>query len=512
MPLNSDMKNSPQSLTERVVKGSGVVLLFTFLGSPIGYLIRVLYSNSLSIEMFGLFYAALAFFALLSTYLDFGLGISCSYFIPKFLKKQDFSSVATIFHYTQIAELLVTLVAALFLYLSADWLAVKYFKSPSAVNLIYIFSIYLIANSIFTALNALFVGFQNEKYYASMHFFRLFFILVFSTFFWFFDFGNVLYFAATWVAGTILMVVVYYLLLARRYSFVLQKFHNDPSLLKRMISYGFPTLLTTSLFTFISSTDTLFLTYFHGLKDVGVYNVVLPLATLSGLFLTPINALILPLISHLMEGEESKIVYLVQSLLKLVPFIGIYFALFLSLFPGQIITTLFGAKWSGLAETSLIIFSLGFIWSPLSNFLVIILSGMGKTNERLKLSFLVAILNIILCFLLIPRFGVIGAVIANSLVYMISVVIFTKMIERFFQITYSYMFYVKLLLLVGVIFIFVKALGVNPNGLIQISIVGLLYTIPFLIFGFTQDVLDTKTRKLLMSRIFKGFVADPTQN
>ncbi|MEP7167002.1 MAG: flippase [Candidatus Woesebacteria bacterium] len=497
------MTSKPHSLTEKVLKGSGTVLIFTLLGSPIAYCIRLLYSNTLSIEMFGLFYAALAFFALISTYLDFGLGLSCSYFIPKFIKKKDFESVSRVFMYTQIVEVAVSIIFSVGLFLNAKWLAMYYFKSELSINLISIFCLYLVANSVFTVINALFVGLQDEKFYSSMHMLRLVFILMFSVFFWLYDVKDVVYYAATWMMSTFLVTILYYIAVIRNYPFVFKKFSWNSTLLRTMITYGVPTLITTSLYTFISSTDTVFLTYFHGLKDVGIYNVVFPLATLSGLFLTPINSLILPLISHLMEGEEEKIAHLVQNILRLVPFIGLYFGLFIALFATSIVGTLFGNKWIGLVEIPLIIFSFGYILSPLSNFLVLILSGMGKTAQRLRLSIYVAVLNITLCFVFIPFYGVVGAVIANTLVYIVSVYLFTRIISNSFQLTYSYGFYVKLGLFASGIFLLVKIFHIQPLGFIQIGITGLLYTMIFALFAFTQEVLDAQTMKLLRSGIMR---------
>src|SRR5262249_34152949 len=148
------MENS-ESLTEKVFKGSSIVLAFALVGTPIGYLIRVLYSYTLSIEMFGLFYAVLAFFLLISTYLDFGLGFSVAYFIPKFLKQHEPKKVAYVFKYYQILQLTIALVTASILLLTAEPLAQHYFKSAAAVPLIYLFCMYLIFNNVFNSLNAL---------------------------------------------------------------------------------------------------------------------------------------------------------------------------------------------------------------------------------------------------------------------------------------------------------------------------------------------------------------------
>jgi len=87
------MEEYTHPLTQRVLRGGMIVLFFSFLASPLGYAFRLLLSRTLSIEMYGLFYAVLALFATLITYNDLGFGLSAAYFIPKFLAKGDKQSV-----------------------------------------------------------------------------------------------------------------------------------------------------------------------------------------------------------------------------------------------------------------------------------------------------------------------------------------------------------------------------------------------------------------------------------
>ena len=103
---NKNNKNSfENSLTHYLVRGGIFVIFFSFLAAPIGYLTRMLYSRSLSIEMFGLFYSTIAFFTLLGSFNDLGFGYSLSYLVPKFIKKNQNQKVWNVFKYDQIIEI-----------------------------------------------------------------------------------------------------------------------------------------------------------------------------------------------------------------------------------------------------------------------------------------------------------------------------------------------------------------------------------------------------------------------
>ncbi|MDO8610907.1 MAG: oligosaccharide flippase family protein, partial [bacterium] len=95
---------NPKKLTQRIFKGSAIVLFFAILSSPIGYLLRIFYSQTLSIENFGLLYAVLALFTTLATYNDLGFGYSTSYFIPKYFKKKYYQKCWLLYKYDQFIE------------------------------------------------------------------------------------------------------------------------------------------------------------------------------------------------------------------------------------------------------------------------------------------------------------------------------------------------------------------------------------------------------------------------
>ena len=86
---DSTLIQTTEKLRSKLTKSSITVVLLALIGAPLGYGIRMILSRTLEPEMFGLMYAVIALFALLSEYNDLGFGYSVSYLIPKFLKKME---------------------------------------------------------------------------------------------------------------------------------------------------------------------------------------------------------------------------------------------------------------------------------------------------------------------------------------------------------------------------------------------------------------------------------------
>lgn len=492
-----------QILTKRILKGSFIVLVFTILGAPLGYLIRILYSHTLSIEMYGLFYAVLALFSVLSTYNDLGFGYSVSYFVPKYFKKKDYTTCWNLYLYDLIIEVCTSIFISLLILIFGQWLALNYFKVPGSQNLIYLLCIYFIANSFVEALNRFFNGLQQEKFYSSIQFSRLFFILFFSAFFWLFDIPNILFFAISWSLGYIFVAIIYSFILYKFNSNLIKKFTWDIKLVKLMFYYAIPTLITTSIYTFITFTDTFFITLFRGVGQVGIYYIILPIVSIVSIFLSPINSLLFPLISHLMEKEKEKVDQLLNIILKTIPFVSLYFSLFIILFPSALVKYLFGEKWLGLVEIPLTILAVGFVASSLSGFLCTVVSAMGEVKQRLKVSITIALLNIILNGLLVFNFGVTGAVIANSIVFIFSVVLYGKIINKVIYFKYPYIFYLKIFIFSLFLFLLVRSFQIEPQSLLQTIIFGIVYTIIIFTLGLYLKIVD-KNIFNIVSRMIKN--------
>lgn len=450
--------------------------------------------------MYGLFYSVLSLFTVLAAYNDLGFGYSVAYFVPKYIKEGRYKEAWSLYKYDQIIEVGTSLLLSGILILSADFLVDNYFKVPEAKSLIYIFCAYFVANSFLEALHKFFSGLQQEAYYSSIQPVRLFFTALLSGIFFLFGSGNIVDYALGWMLAYFATSIIFQLLLyTKNKNITGSKLDWDKDLFVKMAKYALPTIVTTTVFTLTTSIDVFFLTLFRGVAEVGIYNVALPIAAISNIFISPLNALIMPMVSEHMEGEKDKARFLLGVVLKIVPFIALYFALFVVLFPTQTIGFLFGEKWVGLVELPLMILITSFIFSSLSGFLVSFISGMGKVKERFFVTVIIAVTNLVISIPMIYFYGVLGAVLANAFVFVFSAISYGVVVRSELSFKLPTIFYLKLIVFSAAIVIVTKLSGFAPVNLFQYLLSGFVYSLVFLIFAFTMKII---TKDMLESLKF----------
>lgn len=488
-----------QSLKEKVVKGSVIVLITTFLGSFCAYLIRILFSRTLSVESYGLFYSALALVNIATVYIDLGFGYSVVYLLPKYIKSKNYSKAWNVFIHGQTVSLTMSVVVAVILATLASFLAKNYFKISGSENLIYIFCIYLISSTFLSGLSQIYTGLQKVKYYSSINVLKWLLILVFSILFFLFDFPNIIFYAIAWSLAHIVTAAIFlYLFLLRHRFLTKNKIVLEGKTLKYMWSFALPSLLESVIYSFVVLTDTFFLTLFRGVREVGIYNIIYPIASISIMLLNPVNGVILPLVSHLMEGERDKLTYLVNRILEIVPFTGLYFALFIVMFPSSTVGLIFGNKWLGLVELPLTIIALGSVGLLMAVILGTVLIGTGKIRERLKIFTFIGIFHVIFNAIFVWQFGVLGVVITNSLVGLSLSILFAKIIRGIIIFKVPIRFYLILFVFSSIFYLCIKFAKINPQNWFEFIGSGVIYTIIFIALGFILKVYDKKLLFMLL--------------
>jgi len=118
--------------------------------------------------------------------------------------------------------------------------------------------------------------------------------------------------------------------------------------------------------------------------------------------------------------------------------------------------------------------------------------GIGKVRSKLKMAIFTAFISIILNGLLTYYWGVLGTVIAASIMAFIVSFLFGKIISSVIIFKIPYAFYTKLILFSFVIFTLVKFTGIYPRNWFELTIYGLVYSILFAIFGYILKIYDKK--------------------
>lgn len=267
-----------------------------------------------------------------------------------------------------------------------------------------------------------------------------------------------------------------------------------------MGSYAVPAILGGFISALPVMVTTFFLTIFAGIREVGMYNVIYPLATIPIVLLYPLNTLILPLVSHLMEGEKEKLGYLIEKILEIIPFVVVYFSLFVILFPSVSVGSIFGLKWLGKVELALSILCLGVVFLIISGLLETIALGIGKVKNRLKITTLIAVFGIPITAFLIFNFGIMGAISSIILIAIISSVTFLLIIREDISFKIPFFFYIKLLLFSSALFILVRIINTQPAGWFEFIGYGIIYTAVYASYGYVFKMYDKKVILMIFGK------------
>ena len=490
-----------KNLGEKILKGSVAVLTLTFLGSIFAYLIRIIFSRTLSVESYGLFYAVLGLFNVLTTYIDLGYGYSVVYLLPKYIREKNYKEAWNVFIHGQTISLTITLLVSVLLIIFAPFLSNNYFRVPGSENLIYIFCIYLISYVILNGLIQIFASLQQAAYFASITVSKWLLTLIISAVFLGFGVQNVIVFAIALAVAHLLTAIIYsYLLIIKHPLLIKNKVTIQKSTYKKMTAFALPAILETLVYSAVIATDTFLLTLFRGVRDVGIYNIIYPLASIPVVLFNPLNGLILPLVSHLMEGDKKRLSYLLEKILEVIPFISFYFILFIVIFPSAIVRLIFGDQWNGLVGLPLSILSPAGIPILMSGILGAILLGTGRVMEKLKAASLIAVVGIVLNTFLIWKYGLLGAVITSTFVATSLTVYFTVLLKQTIDFKVPFKFYLKIISFGVLLFVTARLLGLNPLTWTSIISYGVIYSLLYLGLGWILKVYDKKLLAMLLKK------------
>jgi len=201
------------------------------------------------------------------------------------------------------------------------------------------------------------------------------------------------------------------------------KFRWDKKLMKDLFFFGMPVIVSSIGWLILGYTDTAVLTLFRTMKEVGLYNVVLPTVSLLFYFTAAVSTVILPMVSEMWAKKHNeklknglKMIYN-YSLVFILPF-----ALLMFVFPEIILNLLFGPQYV-VASNALRIISIGSIFYTIAYINLNIISGIGQPKITSYIVLAAALFNLVGNFILIPKYGIIGAAITTAIGFFIMLVI-----------------------------------------------------------------------------------------
>lgn len=181
---------------------------------------------------------------------------------------------------------------------------------------------------------------------------------------------------------------------------------------KEIVKYSIPIAFSTISIYLISSIDIFFIKYFKGSEYVAYYAVAVKIISIINV---AINAISLSVATDIAYSYTNKDIESLKKIIKKTGKIIFYFSflasIFLLLFHAQILC-IFGKQYI-ISKNAFVILLVGNLVMSISGNTYIYLLMTNKGIIMLKLLITAVLINVVLNFILIPKFGIEGAAVTS---------------------------------------------------------------------------------------------------
>lgn len=400
----------------KAIKSTFIVFTVSIFAALFGYLIRIYLARNLTTSEYGLFFSVFTLINLISLLKHFGLGSALIKYIPEFQIKKNFQRITESIYFVFIFNIISSLILVILVFATSDILAKYYFKNVLAGPVLIFFCMIIIFSTFKQILRHIFNAFQSMFNFSLMYFFENFLVLLFLPFLFYFNLG-IFSPIISYILSYLIIFLIFFPIFLKIFPLFNYQFKFSKELVRKLFSFGFPLVLSSVGSIIILYTDTLVLTYFMPLKDVGIYNVVVPTAMLLSFFGTAVTQVIFPMGSEMwskgLKLYFSKAANMLQkySFLVITPIMLIIFSF------SEILLRLFFGEPYVVGSSTLKLLVIGVSFFVLAGINMTLFSSMGQPKINTKIMFIGATFNILTNFYFIPRYGIFGAGLTSLLSY-----------------------------------------------------------------------------------------------
>lgn len=398
---------------KKIAKGGGLLFMGTVFGMCLQVVNRVLIVRSISRADYGIFSMGLVIFTMAGTLSQGGFSLSVPRFLGLYRGKEDRGRIMGVIRSSFEVELILAAGFFAFLFLGAGFLE-DFYHMEGLTTSVRIFAVGIPFFILTQVITDIFRGFDKvtPTFYFSnilLASSRAIFLLVVAL-----TTASLLHIVAAYV-GAILVTGI----LASFYYVEKRPIRDTVpiTMRKELLLFSIPLFGTVFLAQIMKWTDVLMLGYFAPPDQVGLYNGAIPICSLIPVFLSSAGFIFIPVLSVLYShGQFLEMKKTYSILTKWIYSATLPLFLVVFIFAPQVLTLLFGADYQD-ASTALRILSVGYMFhvstGPIGQNLVIL----GRPRLIMVNNIAGVLVNIVLNFFLIPRYGINGAAIATSSTY-----------------------------------------------------------------------------------------------
>lgn len=385
----------------------------------LGLLLNLMITRLYGVESMGIFALINSFFSITIILALVGTNTSILRLVPEYIKKSS-NQVAINLYLKHILIVIVTsIVLAIVFYFNAEFISNTIFSEPTLIEVFLIASLLIIFPALYTLNLSAFRAFKEIKLFSLFQVINPLskvLILLFFTFYSINQFDPVYSLFIAYISLTIISFI-----------FLSNKFkkmnpdntksinaENNNITFKSILILSTPMFLTSSMHIIMSQTDIVMLGMMSDIKEIGIYSITLKLAVLTSFILGTVNTMAAPKFSELYySGQMEALKRVAKKSTKLMFYTTLPIVLIFILF-GKYLLSIFGDEFIE-GYIALIILVAGQSVNALVGSVGYFMNMTGHQKELNIIVVSSAIVNIILNYILIPLYGIIGAAVATAI-------------------------------------------------------------------------------------------------
>jgi len=273
-----------------------------------------------------------------------------------------------------------------------------------------------------------------------------------------------------------------------------------PERLKQMLFFGLPYLLLSVCYYVMTNSDRYFLNYYWGLSEVGVYGIGYKLASVIGIAVAGFQFAWGPFVLSTYKDEDAK-----QTFARVFDYVSVAVCvslLGLSLFSRELLYVFTTEQYFEayrvvpFISASIVTYTLGAYFSV----------GIGITKKTIHMawvSIVAALVNLLLNWLLIPHFGMVGAAASTVISFLILAISLMVISQRLYSVPYRFgangtMYFVTVLIIAVVYIVLMKDMSWLNVGVKVLLVLG------FLLVPFALKLVGTAEVRYLYSLVVRS--------
>lgn len=392
-----------------------------FVGQSISNVIMAIGSIILARLMlpaeYGLYTIALVPSLTISLFHDWGINKAMTKYVAHHKVMDNDEAIHDIIAAGLIFKSVTGLVLSILSFLLANFIATSFFNRPEIAPLISITSLVILSDSLLTASQSNFTGFEKMKFNSYTVVCQAIIKSAVSPLLVLVGYGAVgavLGYTFSYIVAAILGLIILYFMIFKNLKASHSSRTKKIKILKTMFRYGVPLSLSTIMGSFLTRFYSFLMVFYCNDIMIGNYQVASNFAVFLSFFTIPIATVLFPAFSKLDPKNELHLLRTVfVSAVKYAALFLVPATMVTLVLSEPMISTLYGQKWvnAPFFLTLCVVQNLLILFGDvvLDSFLV----GVGETKVLLKLSLLNLVVGIPLAFILIPAYGIVGVILGS---------------------------------------------------------------------------------------------------